>query len=117
MGHARKGSFRQAVLKAVLGGASSTDEVYAQVARHISAACAVVACRQKDGSDARGAQRGSRWGSPTPKSRTAQEAIAIGKRRIVCTYLVRLCSEGKIRRVGVGRYAPPMPKIHDAEAG
>ncbi len=117
MGHIRKDSFRQKVLAAVLGGASSTDEVYAQVARHISASRAVVACRQMDGTETRRQQKGLKRGKGILKPRTAQEAIAKGRRRIVVMYLTRLNSEGKIRRVGVGRYAPPVPKIHDAEAG
>ncbi len=111
-----KTSFVNKVLLAVLGGASTADEVYAKVANQISASRAMIVCRARDEVEARRVAKGCRRGTGRPQ-RTTREALARGRRHIVADALGGLVRVGKIRRVGVGRYAPPLPKIHDAEAG
>lgn len=115
MGYPINGSLRQRVLQAVLAGASRTCEVYAKVASAISASKASTACKGIDRREKRAAAKGAR--RFTGEKRTIQNAISRGKRYLICEALTKLAGEGKIRRIAVGVYGPPLPRVHRTEAG
>ena len=108
MGYPIKGSLRQAVLAAVLGGASTTDEVVALVGHKVTPASA-----QRSGLQEWRASVKAHY--PNTKLPSQAKLIRRGRKKTVTSVLVRLVKDGLLRRVAAGVYGPPQPKLFQPE--
>jgi len=109
MGTHLEGSLRTRVLEAVLGlGECTPSQVTAVVGRHIAASQAATAYRRVCKTERKRCPPGAR----TRKS--PAEPLERGRRRLVAEALLRLCKEGKVRRLRPGLYAPPLPKLFNS---
>lgn len=105
----RKGSvpvpLRRRVVDAVLSlGPCTPAEVIGRVGRHIPAAQAVVAGRAV-------VRRERKRGKRRYSTYTAAQLIALGVRDLVGENLRRALKQGKLRRLTLGVFAPPEPKL------
>lgn len=101
-------SLRRRVVDAVLAGASTIREVLAVVGCTISAAQAATAGRRN--SKRQGVTRAKLGYKPRPVPPRQRDVQ--GRRVLVNEALIRLVKAGELRRLGRGRYGPPLPKIH-----
>jgi hypothetical protein len=101
-------SLRSRVEAAVLAlGECRAAAVVARIGRTIPAAQAATAGRKKRRYTAKQHQ-----GRTRPKQRK-HDLVALGKSCLVVQTLVRLYKDGRIRRVKVGVYAPPLPRLYE----
>lgn len=100
-----KGSLRQRVLAAVMGGASTAAEVLRVVGRFITAPQAMlhhrIACKANE-------NRTSKWSRKGTGKKLGRERQ--GRKHLVTQYLARLAKAGKIARLSRGKYGPPQKK-------
>lgn len=114
MGKVDPNSLRSRCLAAVLGiGDCEISEVVARVGQHISAAKAAAAGRRQRRGAVTYHSRERPAAKPTGRSPSNKKELQdSGRRRLVSEALMRLARQGKIRRLGHGRYAPPAPKVY-----
>ena len=112
MGKPLPDSIRSRCFQAVLTlGECDTDRVVSLVGRYVTAAMAANSERViRNYEKGRPDRQPLRPTGRRPANR--REATVRGRKRVVSLALGRLCRDGKIRRVGVGRYAPLLPKVY-----
>jgi hypothetical protein len=88
-------------------GQADISTILAHVGRKISVSKAMAAQRRSYRDKAR------RRGHPVRPVVPAQ--VRVGRRKMVCEVLCHLVQQGRLRRIGRGLYAPPLPKIYVEE--